>query len=49
MTDKATPSARAEAVVDAAAQGDSRFDPNGSYTGKPVEQDEHPVQDADDL
>ena len=24
-------------------------DPNGSYTGKPVDPDEKPVQDADDL
>jgi hypothetical protein len=24
-------------------------DPNGSYTGKPVDENETPVQDADDL
>ena len=24
-------------------------DPFGSYTGRPVEQDERPIQDADDL
>ena len=24
-------------------------DPNGSYTGKPVDPEEKPVQDADDL
>lgn len=24
-------------------------DPNGMYTGRPVERDEKPVQDADDL
>lgn len=24
-------------------------DPNGSYTGRPVNPDEKPVQDADDL
>lgn len=24
-------------------------DPNGSYTGKPENVNEHPVQDADDL
>lgn len=27
----------------------SSFDPNGSYTGNTVENDEKPVQDADDL
>lgn len=27
----------------------SKTDPNGSYTGKPREEDEIPVQDADDL
>lgn len=27
----------------------SRTDPNGSYTGKPMEMGEVPVQDADDL
>lgn len=27
----------------------SRTDPNGSYTGKPMEVGEIPVQDADDL
>ena len=27
----------------------SSFDPNGSYTGSPVENNEKPVQDADDL
>lgn len=24
-------------------------DPNGSYTGRPLDQDERPIQDADDL
>ena len=24
-------------------------DPNGSYTGKPLEQGQKPIQDADDL
>ena len=24
-------------------------DPNGSYTGRPMDRDERPVQDADDL
>ena len=24
-------------------------DPNGSYTGRPVDPDERPIQDADDL
>ncbi len=27
----------------------SSFDPNGSYTGIPVDSNEKPVQDADDL
>ena len=27
----------------------SSYDPNGSYTGNPVENNEKPVQDADDL
>ncbi|NLC79277.1 MAG: hypothetical protein GX683_06095 [Ruminococcaceae bacterium] len=30
-------------------EGDKRFDPNGSYTGTSTEEDETPVQDADDL
>ncbi len=30
-------------------QGPSRDDPNGSYTGKPENQYDIPVQDADDL
>ena len=25
------------------------WDPNGSYTGRPLDPDEKPVQDADDL
>lgn len=31
------------------AQPPSRTDPNGSYTGKPVEYGAVPVQDVDDL
>jgi len=27
----------------------SEFDPQGSYTGKPTDGDERPIQDADDL
>lgn len=27
----------------------SKNDPNGAYTGKPVDEDDTPVQDADDL
>ena len=27
----------------------SPTDPNGSYTGKPMDEEEKPVQDADDL
>ncbi len=30
-------------------QGPSKNDPNGSYTGKPLDPNEVPVQDADDL
>jgi len=26
-----------------------KIDPNGSYTGRPRERDEKPIQDADDL
>ena len=31
--------------------GDKRIvtDPFGSYTGRPVDKNEHPIQDADDL
>ncbi len=44
-----TPMSKAEAVVAEATNSDSAYDPNGSYTGKPVDEDEKPVQDADDL
>ncbi len=27
----------------------SSFDPNGSYTGVPEDENERPIQDADDL
>ena len=27
----------------------SKTDPNGSYTGRPVDPEDRPVQDADDL
>ena len=30
-------------------QRPSKTDPEGSYTGKPADQTERPVQDADDL
>ena len=46
---KPNPQTKAEQVVQEAAQVDARFDPNGSYTGKPVCALETPVQDADDL
>lgn len=36
-------------VINEATNMDSRFDPNGSYTGQPLEPGEIPVQDADDL
>ncbi len=31
------------------AQGPSSTDPQGSYTGKPMDEDDIPVQDVDDL
>lgn len=31
------------------SRGTMRADPMGSYTGKPIEKDQVPVQDADDL
>ncbi len=30
-------------------QKPSKTDPNGSYTGRPLDETERPVQDADDL
>jgi len=36
-------------VRDIVMQLPSRTDPNGSYTGRPLNEDEMPVQDADDL
>jgi hypothetical protein len=38
---------RVKKVVD--AMKPSKNDPSGSFTGKPIEQNEKPVQDADDL
>lgn len=32
-----------------ANQPSSPTDPDGSYTGKPVDRNEKPIQDADDL
>lgn len=38
---------RVQAVVSALKP--SKDDPNGSYTGKPLDPNEKPVQDSDDL
>lgn len=42
----ARPEARAQAMTDFASD---KTDPQGSYTGRPAEPDEKPVQDVDDL
>ena len=42
-------SSRFEAVIEQATSANVKFDPNGSYTGKPGEIFETPTQDADDL
>ena len=39
----------AQAVSRIVSTPPSRFDPDGSYTGKPMDTHEKPVQDADDL
>lgn len=38
-----------ETVRDIVQQMPSKADPNGSYTGQPLDPNEKPVQDADDL
>ena len=38
-----------EIVNSIMASGHSFTDPQGSWTGKPADEDEAPVQDADDL
>ena len=43
---KLSPMEKAMALTDFAAD---RTDPNGSYTGRPAQPGELPVQDADDL
>jgi len=41
---------KSEAVAKAYVSGEMlRTDPQGSYTGKPIDKYETPVQDADDL
>lgn len=43
-------SKKVSSVVDAFVDEDSfKIDPNGSYTGRPLDKYEKPVQDADDL
>ena len=44
--EKQSPMAKAMALTDLSSD---KTDPNGSYTGKPVDKHEQPVQDADDL
>ncbi|MEG0691879.1 MAG: hypothetical protein RR444_02230 [Oscillospiraceae bacterium] len=46
QTKVVTNSAVVNAIVN---QPPSKSDPNGSYTGKPLNEYEKPVQDADDL
>ncbi len=36
-------------IVEEYKEKTEKFDPNGSYTGINVEEDEKPIQDADDL
>lgn len=44
------PDAKTQEVIDAYVSPKmKRSDPQGSYTGKPVDKYEVPVQDADDL
>ena len=43
---KQAPMAKAMALTDLSSD---KSDPNGSYTGRPEEETEKPVQDADDL
>ena len=39
-----------DVVVDGYIDEESyKFDPDGSWTGKPKDKDEEPIQDADDL
>ncbi|MBP3448589.1 MAG: hypothetical protein J6K51_06195 [Clostridia bacterium] len=40
---------KTEAVIRAFHEVGQKTDPQGSYTGQPVEQNVQPVQDADDL
>ena len=42
-------SPKVERVIAEACKVNEQFDPSGSYTGKPVNENEKPVQDADDL
>ena len=42
-------SAKLRRVLNQATNMNSAYDPNGSYTGRPVAIHEKPVQDADDL
>lgn len=44
------PDPKTQSVIDAYASPKAkRSDPLGSYTGKPINKNEVPVQDADDL
>lgn len=44
-----TGSDKLEEVLEAASAVTEDYDPGGSYTGRPVDEEEKPVQDADDL
>ncbi len=46
---KPTDGGRFEAVLEQATSANRKFDPNGSYTGKPTDIFEQPTQDVDDL
>lgn len=50
MKKRLKPDAKVQSVIRAySSQKAKQSDPQGSYTGKPVNQNEVPVQDADDL
>ncbi len=40
---------KTEAVIRTFMEGGKKTDPQGSYTGQPVDGETQPVQDADDL
>lgn len=40
---------KTQAVIRTITETGKKTDPQGSYTGRPVEKDVQPIQDADDL